>query len=396
MSLTFDFDETNTPTARMKVIGVGGAGGNAVNRMIYAGLTGVEFIAVNSDLQALNTCKAPIRLQIGKNLTKGLGAGANPDVGRRAIEEDKDTVFNALKDTDMVFVTAGMGGGTGTGAAPIVAEIAKDLGALTVAIVTKPFLFEGPKRMNRAEEGLVELKERVDTLIVIPNQRLLSIVSKDTRLNRAFQMADEVLYNATKGISDLISVPGLINLDFADVKTVMSEMGDALMGSAVASGEDRAIEAAQNAIKSPLLEDVSIAGALGLLVNITGGDDLTLSEVDVAANIVQEAVGQEANVIFGAVIDEQFKDQIRVTVIATGFNQNGRKSKATLTQRKLNFIHSSIDYLDIPTYQRQAMEEGDNGNGKDRELELELEEEKVDTNSGNYEMPTFLRRRMEM
>jgi len=396
MSLTFDFDETNTPTARMKVIGVGGAGGNAVNRMIYAGLTGVEFIAVNSDLQALNTCKAPIRLQIGKNLTKGLGAGANPDVGRRAIEEDKDTVFNALKDTDMVFVTAGMGGGTGTGAAPIVAEIAKDLGALTVAIVTKPFLFEGPKRMNRAEEGLVELKERVDTLIVIPNQRLLSIVSKDTRLNRAFQMADEVLYNATKGISDLISVPGLINLDFADVKTVMSEMGDALMGSAVASGEDRAIEAAQNAIKSPLLEDVSIAGALGLLVNITGGDDLTLSEVDVAANIVQEAVGQEANVIFGAVIDEQFKDQIRVTVIATGFNQNGRKSKATLTQRKLNFIHSSIDYLDIPTYQRQAMEEDDNGNGKDRELELELEEEKVDTNSGNYEMPTFLRRRMEM
>jgi cell division protein FtsZ len=402
MSLTFDFDETVSPTAKMKVIGVGGAGGNAVNRMISAGLNGVEFIAVNTDLQALNTCKAPIRLQIGKNLTKGLGAGANPDVGRRAIEEDKDTVFNALKDTDMVFVTAGMGGGTGTGAAPIVAEIAKDLGALTVAIVTRPFLFEGPKRMKRADEGLLELKDRVDTLIVIPNQRLLSIVSKDTRLNKAFQMADEVLFNATKGISDLISVPGLINLDFADVKTVMAEMGDALMGSAVASGEDRAIEAAQNAIRSPLLEDVSIEGALGLLVNVTGGDDLTLSEVDAAANIIQEAVGEEANVIFGAVIDEQFKDQIRVTVIATGFNQNGKKSKTAIAQRKMNFIHTSIDYLDIPTYQRQTAAENDRGNGngndkgKSRDLELDLQEDTADLKSDNYEMPTFLRRRMEM
>lgn len=393
MSLTFDFDETIGPTANMKVIGVGGAGGNAVNRMIAAGLTGVEFISVNTDLQALNTCKAPIRLQIGKNLTKGLGAGANPEIGRRAIEEDKDTIFNALKDTDMVFVTAGMGGGTGTGAAPIVAEIAKDLGALTVAIVTKPFLFEGPKRMKRAEEGLAQLKERVDTLIIIPNQRLLSIVSKDTRLNRAFQMADDVLYNATKGISDLISIPGLINLDFADVKTVMSEMGDALMGSAIATGEDRAIEAAQNAIKSPLLEDVSIAGALGLLVNVTGGDDLTLSEVDSAANIIQQAVGEEANIIFGAVIDDQFKDQIRVTVIATGFSRNGRQSKPALARRKMDFIHASIDYLDIPTYQRQA-EEKDNGNGNGRNMELELQEDASRTE--NYELPTFLRRRMEM
>lgn len=393
MSLTFDFDETIGPTANMKVIGVGGAGGNAVNRMIAAGLTGVEFISVNTDLQALNTCKAPIRLQIGKNLTKGLGAGANPEIGRRAIEEDKDTIFNALKDTDMVFVTAGMGGGTGTGAAPIVAEIAKDLGALTVAIVTKPFLFEGPKRMKRAEEGLAQLKERVDTLIIIPNQRLLSIVSKDTRLNRAFQMADDVLYNATKGISDLISIPGLINLDFADVKTVMSEMGDALMGSAIATGEDRAIEAAQNAIKSPLLEDVSIAGALGLLVNVTGGDDLTLSEVDSAANIIQQAVGEEANIIFGAVIDDQFKDQIRVTVIATGFSRNGRQSKPALARRKMDFIHASIDYLDIPTYQRQA-EEKDSGNGNGRNMELELQEDASRTE--NYELPTFLRRRMEM
>ncbi|MCU0643626.1 MAG: cell division protein FtsZ [bacterium] len=401
MSLTFDFDESISPTAKMKVVGVGGAGSNAINRMISAGLIGVEFIGINTDLQALNMCRAPIRLQIGKSLTKGLGAGANPDVGRRAVEEDKDAVFNALKDTDMVFVTAGMGGGTGTGAAPIVAEIAKDLGALTVGIVTKPFLFEGQKRMKRAEEGLMELKERVDTLIVIPNQRLLSIVSKETRLNKAFQMADEVLYNATKGISDLISVPGLINLDFADVKTVMSEMGDALMGSAIASGEDRAINAAQNAIRSPLLEDISIAGALGLLVNITGGEDLTLSEVDAAANIVQQAVGQDANIIFGAVIDEQFKDQIRVTVIATGFNQNGRKQKPVMTRKKLDFIHTSIDYLDIPTYQRQQMaDEGNgngNGNGRHHEPEFELQDEsKEDSKSTNYELPTFLRRRMEL
>lgn len=395
MSLTFDFDESLSPTATMKVVGVGGAGGNAVNRMISAGLTGVEFIAINTDLQALNTCKAPIRLQIGKNLTKGLGAGANPEIGRRAIEEDKDAIFNALKDTDMVFVTAGMGGGTGTGAAPVVAEIAKDLGALTVAIVTKPFHFEGPKRMKRAEEGLIQLKERVDTLIVIPNQRLLSIVSKDTRLNKAFQMADEVLYNATKGISDLISLPGLINLDFADVKTVMSEMGDALMGSATASGDDRAIQAAQNAIKSPLLEDVSIAGALGLLVNVTGGDDLTLSEVDAAANIIQQAVGEEANIIFGAVIDDQFKDQIRVTVIATGFNRNGRAAKPALARRKMDFIHASIDYLDIPTYQRQAAEQ-DNGNGNGRNKQMEFQEEAPDTRPENYELPTFLRRRMEI
>lgn len=403
MSLTFDFDESISPTAKMKVVGVGGAGSNAINRMIASGLIGVEFIGVNTDLQALNMCKAPIRLQIGKSLTKGLGAGANPDVGRRAVEEDKDSVFNALKDTDMVFVTAGMGGGTGTGAAPIVAEIAKDLGALTVGIVTKPFLFEGPKRMMRAEEGLLELKERVDTLIVIPNQRLLSIVSKETRLNKAFQMADEVLYNATKGISDLISVPGLINLDFADVKTVMSEMGDALMGSAVASGEDRAINAAQNAIRSPLLEEVSIAGALGLLVNVTGGEDLTLSEVDAAANIVQQAVGQEANIIFGAVIDEQFKDQIRVTVIATGFNQNGRKQKPALARKKLDFIHTSIDYLDIPTYQRQQVaDEGNrngngNGNGRHHEPEFEFQDEsREDSKNTNYELPTFLRRRMEL
>lgn len=402
--LTFNFDESMSPTAKMKVVGVGGAGGNAVNRMIACGLTGVEFVAINTDLQALNICKAPTRIQIGKSSTKGLGAGANPEVGRKAVEEDQDAVYNALKDVDMVFVTAGMGGGTGTGAAPVVAQIAKDQKALTVGIVTKPFLFEGQKRMKRAEEGLLEFKKYVDTLIVIPNQRLLSIVSKETRLNKAFQMADEVLFNATKGISDLISVPGLINLDFADVKTVMSEMGDALMGSAVASGEDRAIQAAKNAISSPLLEEVSIAGALGLLVNVTGGEDITLSEIDAATKIIQEAAGDEANIIFGAVIDDDFKDQIRVTVIATGFNKKPKNNSLPLTRRKLDFIHSSIDYYDIPTYQRNEEIEKEvnlqelnktNGNGHDPELEFQ-EELQSELKPDEYEFPTFLRRRMEM
>jgi len=397
MSLTFNFDESITPTARMKVVGVGGAGGNAVNRMIAAGLAGVEFIGINTDLQALNTCKASTRIQIGKSLTRGLGAGAKPDVGRRAIEENKEDVFNALSDVDMIFVAAGMGGGTGTGAAPVVAEIAKDLGALTVGIVTKPFLFEGPKRMQRAEEGIAELKERVDTLIIIPNQRLLSIVSKDTRLNKAFQLADDVLLHATRGISDLISVPGLINLDFADVKTVMSEMGDALMGSSIASGEDRAIIAAQNAIASPLLEDISIAGALGLLVNVTGGEDLALHEVNDAASIVLEAAGQEASMIFGAVLDDAFKDQIRVTVIATGFHRNGRRVIPKTTRKKADLLHTGIDYLDIPTYQRltefdntsnfeeetaEVTSKGNNGNGN--------------LNSNDYEMPAFIRKRMDI
>lgn len=393
MSLTFNFDESNTPTARMKVVGVGGAGGNAVNRMISAGLTGVEFIGINTDLQALNTCKAPKRIQIGKSLTRGLGAGAKPEIGRKAIEENREDVFNALSDVDMVFVAAGMGGGTGTGAAPIVAEVAKDLGALTVGIVTKPFLFEGPKRMQRAEEGIMELKDRVDTLIVIPNQRLLSIVTKDTRLNKAFQLADDVLLHATKGISDLISVPGLINLDFADVKTVMSEMGDALMGSATASGEDRAIEAAKHAISSPLLEDVSIAGALGLLVNVTGGDDLSLHEVNDAASIILEAAGQEASMIFGAVIDDQFKDQIRVTVIATGFHRNGRKLFPKSGRKKVDILNSSIDFLDIPTYQRLNEMDDDNGGPN---AQPEHESATLLSKESDYELPTFIRKKREV
>ena len=401
MSLTFNFDETINPTARMKVVGVGGAGGNAINRMISAGLSGVEFISINTDLQALNTCKAPIRLQIGKGLTRGLGAGAKPDIGRKAIEENKEEVFNSLSEVDMVFVTAGMGGGTGTGAAPVVAEIAKDLGALTVGIVTKPFIFEGPKRMQRADEGLLELKECVDTLIVIPNQRLLSIVSKDTKLNKAFQLADDVLFHATKGISDLISVPGLINLDFADVRTVMSEMGDAIMGSAIVSGEDRAIEAAKIAISSPLLEDISISGALGLLVNVTGGDDLALHEVNEAASIVLEAAGQDASMIFGAVLDEQFKDQIRVTVIATGFNRNTKRVSNKTVRKKVDLINSDINYLDIPTYQRIGDVENDdngngNGNGNGGSSIKKKSEPIVFGKDSDYEMPAFIRKKIDI
>lgn len=300
----------------------------------------------------------------------------------------------------MVFVTAGMGGGTGTGAAPVVAEIAKDQGALTIGIVTKPFIFEGPKRMAKAEEGILELKERVDTLIVIPNQRLLTIVSRDTRLTQAFQLADDVLLHATKGISDLISVPGLINLDFADVKTVMSEMGDALMGSAVATGDKKATEAAQQAIHSPLLDDISIEGALGVLVNITGGEELSLFEVNEAASIISDTVGAEANMIFGAVIDNTLKDEIRVTVIATGFNKNGKKKEIrAIRQRALDYPNQAIDYLDIPTYQRvsEAKPTPSRTSSTNRIVKVRpdiiLNDAVVDKN--DIDTPTYIRRRIE-
>ena len=323
----FELDIGAQEYARMKVVGVGGAGGNAINRMIDASLSGVEFISVNTDAQALDNSRSVQKIQIGAKLTKGLGAGSNPEIGRRAIEEDRELVAEALADTDMVFITAGMGGGTGTGAAPIIAEIAKELGALTIAVVTKPFEFEGKKRMAKALQGIEELKQRVDTLIIIPNQKLLSVVQKETTLLEAFRFADEVLLQATKGISDLIIVPGLINLDFADVKTVMSEMGDALMGTGYASGENRAKEAAQKAIASPLLENVSISGAKGVLVNVTGGPQMTLFEVNEASSVVVEAAGAEANIIWGAVIDEFLRDEIRVTVIATGFGSSALKKE---------------------------------------------------------------------
>ncbi|MBD8003942.1 cell division protein FtsZ [Bacillus norwichensis] len=315
-----DFDTNIDSLATIKVIGVGGGGNNAVNRMIEHEVQGVEFIAVNTDAQALNLSKAEIKMQIGAKLTRGLGAGANPEVGKKAAEESKEQIEEALKGADMVFVTAGMGGGTGTGAAPVIARIARELGALTVGVVTRPFTFEGRKRANQASGGIDAMKESVDTLIVIPNDRLLEIVDKSTPMLEAFREADNVLRQGVQGISDLIAVPGLINLDFADVKTIMTNKGSALMGIGVATGENRAAEAAKKAISSPLLE-TSIDGAQGVLMNITGGTNLSLYEVQEAADIVATASDQEVNMIFGSVINDNLKDEIVVTVIATGFNE---------------------------------------------------------------------------
>ncbi len=328
--MIFEFDEAEKrpQLARIRVVGVGGGGGNAVNRMIQERLEGVEFITVNTDAQALLTSESHRKIQIGKQLTRGLGAGGRPEIGREAVLEDKAELLSSIENSDMVFVTAGLGGGTGTGAAPVVAEIAKGLGALTVAIVTKPFAFEGRKRIQQAEEGLRELKKRVDTLIVVPNQRLLSVVGQGTSLQDAFRVADSVLLHATQGIADLITVTGLVNVDFADVKTIMTEMGDALMGTGYGSGEHRALEAAQEAISSPLLDEVSVSGARGVLINITGGKDLSLHEVSEVSSVIHEAAGEEANIIFGAVIDTDMKDELRVTVIATGIGGTGERREA--------------------------------------------------------------------
>jgi len=306
--------------AKIKVIGVGGGGGNAVNRMIQAGIKGIEFLVANTDLQAMRTSLAPVKLQIGGKLTKGLGAGANPEVGKQAALEDTDRILEALSGADMIFITTGMGGGTGTGAAPIIASLAAELGSLTVAVVTKPFGFEGKRRRVQAEHGIRALRDTVDTLITIPNERLLNFVERGTSLSDAFKIADDILRQAVQGISDLITVPGEINLDFADVKTIMHGMGMALMGTGVSQGEHRAVEAAQRAISSPLLEEASIEGAKGVLINVTGGPDMTLFEVHEAASIIQEAADEEANIIFGTVIDPRMKDEVKVTVIATGFD----------------------------------------------------------------------------
>ena len=313
--------ENADPGARIKVIGAGGCGGNAVNHMIAAGLRNVDFISVNTDAQALQNNTAPMRMQIGQMLTRGRGTGGNPEIGRKAALEDEEVLREVLANAEMVFVTAGMGGGTGTGSAPVIARIAREGGALTVGVVTKPFQFEGRKRMGQAEEGLRELKNAVDTLITIPNQRLLSIASRTTSLREAFQKADDVLLQAVRGIAELVTVHGLINLDFADVRSIMAEMGMAMMGAARAAGENRALEAAQRAISSPLLEDVSIKGARGLLINVTGGPDMSLYEVNEALSLIQEEAHEEANIIFGAVIDEKLADEIHVTVIATGFGE---------------------------------------------------------------------------
>ena len=324
--------------ARIKVIGVGGGGSNAVSRMVQAGIPGVEFMVANTDAQALKANLAPVKIQLGDEITKGLGAGANPEIGRRAAEEDLDEIRGHLIGADMVFITAGMGGGTGTGGAPVVARLAKELGALTVGVVTKPFLFEGKKRMKQAEQGMRDLKNSVDTLIAIPNQRLLSIAGRNMPILETFKKADDVLLQAVRGISDLITVHGLINLDFADVRTIMSEMGMAMMGAAVAEGENRAVEAAQRAISSPLLEDVSIKGARGVLINITGGPSLSLHEVNEAATLVQEEADDDANIIFGAVIDDRMGEEVRITVIATGFGKDDREREPVPRQTEVERI----------------------------------------------------------
>jgi len=364
----------------------GGAGGNAINRMIEAGLSGVEFIAINTDDQVLQNNRATKKVQIGKKLTKGLGAGANPEIGRQAVEEDIEEVSEMLSDADMVFITAGMGGGTGTGAGPIIAEIARQKGALTVAIVTKPFIFEGKQRSNKAEQGIEELKDKADTLIAIPNERLLAIVDKSTLLTDAFAQADEVLYQATKGISDLIAIPGLINCDFADVRTVMMERGDALMGTGSGTGEERATEAASQAISSPLLEDVSISGAGGVLVNVTGGEDMTLFDVNTATSIIYQAAGANANIIFGAVIDPTFNDRIQVTVIATGFGGHKVNKVEEVVEEKDDTIPDTPPgkvmslFPEPPVYPIRKVA-GGNGRGRTPAFQTE-----------NTKIPAYIRR----
>jgi len=319
--MIFELEETVSQNARMKVVGIGGGGGNALNRMVDEGLQGVEFISVNTDAQALLNNKADVKVQIGKKLTRGLGAGARPEIGRQAIEENRDEVLHALHGADMVFVACGMGGGTGTGASPIIAQMARDLGALTSGIVTKPFLFEGRKRMRQADMGIAEMRKHVDTMVVVPNERLLAVVGKGIPFQDALKRADEVLLHATQGISTLITVTGIVNVDFADVRTVMQNGGAAIMGTGTGRGENRAMEAVQQAISSPLLDNISITGATGVLINITGGEDLTLGEVTQISDVVKDAAGEDAEIIFGTVNDPAMHGEIRVTVIATGFDR---------------------------------------------------------------------------
>ncbi|MGE7672423.1 cell division protein FtsZ [Lysinibacillus sp. NPDC094403] len=379
-----EFDTSVDQLAVIKVIGVGGGGNNAVNRMIEHGVQGVDFIAVNTDAQALNLSKAEIKLQIGTKLTRGLGAGANPEVGKKAAEESREQLEEVLRGADMVFVTAGMGGGTGTGAAPVIAQIARDLGALTVGVVTRPFTFEGRKRQTQAIGGIGGMKESVDTLIVIPNDKLLQIVDKSTPMLEAFREADNVLRQGVQGISDLIATPGLINLDFADVKTIMSNKGSALMGIGIATGENRAAEAAKKAISSPLLES-SIDGAKGVLMNITGGSNLSLFEVQEAADIVASASDEEVNMIFGSVINENLKDEIIVTVIATGFSEEALQQQRNTARPTLNTNRQAVQQQQAPI--------------REQRQDMHVQQEQPRQNQQNYaqddmlEVPAFLRNR---
>jgi len=399
-----EFDENKNLAATVKIIGIGGGGNNALNTMISYELSGVDFIAANTDAQALAASMAPNKLQLGENLTKGLGAGANPEVGRKAALEDVERIREALKGADMVFITAGLGGGTGTGGAPVIAEVAREMGALTVAIVTKPFLFEGKKRMKQAEEGLANLKMTADALITIPNQRLLGISGKSMTLLEAFKKADDVLYHAAKGISDIIVGHGIINLDFADVRTVMAETGLALMGTGMASGENRSIEAAQRAISSPLLEDITIEGARGLLINITGGENMTLNEINEATTLIQKEAHEDANVIWGMVVDKTMKEEIRVTVIATGFGKKEEKktfqfkrgAQISFGLREQHKDLSDFSFVnkdnrrDIPAFMRKvkASERFD-------ELKLDAPQDFSMEDEDRFDIPTFLRKQAD-
>jgi cell division protein FtsZ len=383
----FELSESaNFSSAKIKVVGIGGGGGNAINTMIRSNLKGVDFIVANTDAQALGQSLASVKIQLGEEVTRGLGAGSNPDVGKRAAIETKDLIRQHIEGADMIFVTAGQGGGTGTGGAPVVAEIAKELGALTVAVVTKPFQFEGKKRNSQADDGIDELRRIVDTLIVVPNQRLLSLGGRNLSLLETFKKADDILYQAVKGISDLITIPGLINLDFADVKSVMSEMGLALMGTGSASGENRAVEAAQKAISSPLLEDNTIQGARGVLLNITGGPDMTLFEINEASSLIQAEAHEEANIIFGTVVDETMGDEIRITVIATGFEDAGKKRKG-LTNLASYSANRNRD-IAVPAFMRKSSA----GNGDVNIIRMGLID---DTEDPDLEIPTFLRRQAD-
>ena len=378
-------DPEKAISARIKVIGVGGGGGNAVNTMIAYNLQGVEFITANTDTQALGASSSPIKIQLGAQVTKGLGAGANPEVGKMAAMETKDLLRQHLEGADMVFITAGLGGGTGTGGAPIIAELAKEMGALTVAVVTRPFQFEGKRRNMQADEGIAELRSTVDTLIAVPNQRLLSLGGRNLSLLDAFKKADDILYHAVKGISDLIIVPGLINLDFADVKNIMSEMGLALMGTGSASGENRAVEAAQKAISSPLLEDNTIQGAHGVLLNITGGPDMTLHEIHEASTLIQKEAHEDANIIFGTVIDKNMGDEIRITVIATGFEDTAQKRQGIPNITRMQGYRR--EDLSLPAYLRNKEKPAENANV----VKLGM----IDDDNPDLEIPTFLRRQAD-
>ncbi len=379
----FELMDAHSQSAVIKVIGVGGGGGNAVAHMVNAGLEGVDFICANTDAQALNSARVRTALQIGCNITKGLGAGADPDVGRQAAMEDRDRIQEVIEGADMLFITAGMGGGTGTGAAPIVAQVAKELGILTVAVVTKPFLMEGSKRMSIAEHGISELGKYVDSLITIPNEKLLSVLGGETTLLDAFRSANEVLQGAVQGIAELITRPGLINVDFADVKTVMAEMGMAMMGSGSASGEDRAREAAEAAVSSPLLEDINLAGANGVLVNVTAGMDLSIGEFQEVGNTIREFASDDAIVVVGTVIDPDLTDRIRVTVVATGLGQNAAQSASPMrvVRRTAQATEPNYQQLDKPTVQRQRAV----GDGLEAGA---LQEELLD-------IPAFLRRQAD-